>query len=167
MAEIRICRTQRLRHGATSRSHRGARAVPDPPAQLRAVENNPTRTVLITDEYKKSPRPGPLPVWRGKGESCSVRPVAELNRATGSTLQSLAPPKRGEGGAERWVKMCIRDSAMPADAELFNHGIRFFQTEPDHGGIHGLLDELFERKVQTADGGLRFGGCLLYTSRCV
>jgi hypothetical protein len=44
-------------------------------------------------------------------------------------------------------------AAMPADAELFNHGIRLFQTEPDHGGIHGLLDKLLERKVQAADGG--------------
>ena len=49
-------------------------------------------------------------------------------------------------------------AAVPADAELFHHGIRLFQTEPDHGGIHGLLNELFERKVQAADGGLRFGG---------
>ena len=49
-------------------------------------------------------------------------------------------------------------AAVPADAEFFDHGIRFFQTEPDHGGVHGLLDKLFERKVQAADGGLRVGG---------
>src|ERR1017187_1750783 len=52
MAEIRICRAQRLRHGATSRRHCGAWPVPDPSAQLRAAETSPTRTVLTTNGHE-------------------------------------------------------------------------------------------------------------------
>ncbi|MGA3163789.1 MAG: hypothetical protein ABSD77_06300 [Verrucomicrobiota bacterium] len=47
---------------------------------------------------------------------------------------------------------------MPADAEFFDHGIRFLQPEPGHGSVQRLLDEMFERNVQTAHRGLRLGG---------
>jgi len=62
-AEIRICRAQRLRHGATSAAiaaHGRARST----AQLRAVENNPTRTFLNTDEYKSPLAPALAPFGR-------------------------------------------------------------------------------------------------------
>jgi 16S rRNA (cytosine967-C5)-methyltransferase len=56
--------------------------------RLKWIQENCARLgVTCVDTLLNTPRPGPLPVWRGEGE-----------RSETAQKHPLAPPKRGEGG---------------------------------------------------------------------